>query len=207
MKISQTFNVSQPPDVVWTFFQNIPELAECMPGASLNEDKGDGVYTGQVAIKLGPFTASFEGEAKVQVDETARTGHAEGKGFDKRGGSRSKLVMDYALKDNGAQTEVSVDADVQLSGPIAQFGRAGVIEETAKLLIGQFVTNLEAKLASAHSPATGEDEVQPVADDDGADKPSEPVAVAPRADNAVNGLALMRMVIAGYFKRLFSRKP
>jgi len=206
LKISQTFTVSQPPDVVWAFFQNIPELAECMPGASLSEDKGDGVYTGQVAIKLGPFTASFEGEAKVQTDEAARTGHAEGKGFDKRGGSRSKLLMDYALKEIDGQTEVSVDADVQLSGPIAQFGRAGVIEETAKLLIGQFVTNLEAKLATAHPPVGAGDADDSASEKDEADGQSEPAATAPPADNAVNGLALLRMIIAGYFKRLFSRK-
>lgn len=206
MKISQTFNVSQPPDVVWAFFQNVPELAECMPGASLSEDKGDGVYAGQVAIKLGPFTAAFEGEAKYQSDEAARTGHAEGKGFDKRGGSRSKLIMDYALKENSGQTEVSVDADVQLSGPIAQFGRAGVIEETAKLLIGQFVTNLEAKLAAAHPPsaATNGDQGE-VEEQTAAIRADTPPA--PPADNAVNGLALLRMIIAGYFKRLFSRTP
>lgn len=205
MKISQTFNVSQPPDVVWAFFQNVPELALCMPGASLTEDKGDGVYAGQVAIKLGPFTASFEGEAKVQSDEATRTGHAEGKGFDKRGGSRSKLVMDYKLMESGDQTEVSVDADVQLSGPIAQFGRAGVIEETAKLLIGQFVTNLDAKLAAAHPPAAASDSDQKVVEAVSADARVD-APTAPPADNAVNGFALLRMIIAGYFKRLFSTK-
>lgn len=205
MKINQTFTVSQPPDVVWAFFQNIPELAECMPGASLSEDKGDGVYAGQVAIKLGPFTASFEGEAKVQSNEAAHTGHAEGKGFDKRGGSRSKLLMDYALKESGGQTDVSVDADVQLSGPIAQFGRAGVIEETAKLLIGQFVTNLEAKLAAAHPPAGADNAADAESEQEQAHVQSEPTATAPPAGNALNGLALVRMIIAGYFKRLFSR--
>ncbi len=205
MKISQSFHVSQPPDVVWAFFQDVPALAECMPGASLSEDKGDGVYTGQVAIKLGPFTASFEGEATYRSDEAARTGHAEGKGFDKRGGSRSKLVMDYALTESDGETEVSVEADVQLSGPIAQFGRAGVIEETAKLLIGQFVGNLEARLATAQPQdapdRNGSHEVkEEVADD--ATTAQQP----PTADNAVNGLALLRMIIAGYFKRLFSAK-
>ncbi len=201
MKISQKFTVSQPPDVVWAFFQNVPALAECMPGASLTEDRGDGVYAGQVAIKLGPFTASFEGEAKHQSDTQAKTGHAEGKGFDKRGGSRSKLTMDYALAGNCDQTEVSVDADVQLSGPIAQFGRAGVIEETARLLIGQFVGNLEAKLAAAQPPLTT-DESSP---DTPAKGLTEETATPTPVSNEINGLTLMRMVVAGYFKKLFSK--
>lgn len=203
MKISQTFTVSQSPDVVWAFFQNIPKLAECMPGASLTEDKGDGVYKGQVAIKLGPFTASFEGEAKVQSDEAARTGHAQGKGFDRRGGSRTKLVMDYALKQSGEQTDVSVDADVQLSGPIAQFGRAGVIEETTKLLIGQFVNNLEAKLDAAHPPTASKNYDQ----DEASDTRGATAPATPAANNSVNGLALLRMIIASYFKKLFATKP
>lgn len=200
MKISQTFTVSQPPDVVWAFFQNVPALAECMPGASLTEDKGDGVYSGQVAIKLGPFSTSFEGEAKHQSDEQARTGHAEGKGFDKRGGSRSKLLMDYALTGNGDKTEVNVDADVQLSGPIAQFGRAGVIEETARLLIGQFVKNLEAKLAATQPRIS--------VDEGGSDTPEKGLIEEPGLppdSNEINGLALIRMIVVGYFKKLFSK--
>ena len=32
MKISQSFSVSQPLRVVWDLFQNIPEVARCMPG-------------------------------------------------------------------------------------------------------------------------------------------------------------------------------
>ena len=154
MKISQSFEVNQPTDVVWALFQDVPALAECMPGASLTEDRGDGAYAGQVAIRLGPFTAAFEGEATHSSDPQTRTGHVDGKGFDRKGGSRSKLSMDYAVRESGDHTEVNVDAEVQLSGPIAQFGRAGVMEETANLLIGQFVANIEKKLASENQPGT-----------------------------------------------------
>lgn len=194
MKISRSFEVNQPPDVVWALFQDVPALAECMPGASLTEDKGDGVYAGQVAIRLGPFTAAFEGEATHRADPKARTGHADGKGFDRKGGSRSKLSMDYAVRGSGDGTEVNVDAEVQLSGPIAQFGRAGVIEETANLLIGQFVTNIENKLASERGPQDPQDAEE---------KTTKTDDTAP-ADNAVNGLALLRMIITGYIKKLFS---
>jgi hypothetical protein len=39
-----------------------------------------------------------------------------------------------------------------LSGPVAQFGRTGLVNEMSKRLIGEFVDCLEAKLA-AESPA------------------------------------------------------
>ncbi len=194
MKISRSFEVNQPPDVVWALFQDVPALAECMPGASLTQDKGDGVYAGQVAIRLGPFTAAFEGEATHRPDPQARTGHADGKGFDRKGGSRTKLSMDYAVRESGGATEVDVDAQVQLSGPIAQFGRAGVIEETANLLIGQFVANIEKKLSSEQESHDTPDVAAR------SPEAAEPVP----ADNAVNGLALLRVIITGYFKKLFS---
>lgn len=191
MKISESFTVEKSRDAVWALFQNVPALAECMPGATLTEDKGDGTYAGQVAIKLGPFTASFEGEAKHVPDAAAHSGHVEGKGIDKRGGSRSRMTMDYALSGDGERTEVNVDADVQLSGPIAQFGRIGVIEETAKLLIGQFVGNIETRLGAASDP-------QP---DQAA--PAEPTPAPAEAANSLNGLALLRMLIGRYFRKIF----
>jgi len=43
---------------------------------------------------------------------------------------------------------VKVDADVTLSGPAAQFGRTGLINEMSKRLIGDFVTCLEGKLGA-----------------------------------------------------------
>jgi carbon monoxide dehydrogenase subunit G len=111
-------------------------------------EKEPGTYTGKVSLKLGPFGASFDGEATVQFDQAAKSGHVEGKGVDKRGGSRSRMTVDFALTAPApASTTVRVDADVVLSGAIAQFGRTGIIDETAKILIGDFVTRLEQRLA------------------------------------------------------------
>jgi carbon monoxide dehydrogenase subunit G len=151
MKVSQSFRVSKPVPVVWELFSDIPKVARCMPGAELTEDKGGGVYAGRLGIKLGPFSASFDGEAVV-TPTPDHAGHVEGRGVDKRGGSRSKLVMDYRLEPDGDGTRVTIDADVQLSGPVAQFGRSGIVNETTAILIGQFVHNVEATLAGGDAP-------------------------------------------------------
>jgi carbon monoxide dehydrogenase subunit G len=148
VNISQQFTVARPPDEVWAFFQDVPAVARCLPGAELLEDKGDGVYRGKVKVKLGPFGANFEGEAKVTADPGMQSGHVEGKGVDRRGGSRTRMVMDYRLQPAGAGTEVSVDADVMLAGAIAQFGRTSLMEETANILVQDFVRALEAQLAA-----------------------------------------------------------
>ena len=55
---------------------------------------------------------------------------------------------------------MTIDADVQLSGPIAQFGRTGIINETAAILIGQFAKNIEAMIASIESGTGADIDVQ-----------------------------------------------
>lgn len=146
MQIKQSVLVNRPREEVWALFQDIPAIARCMPGAELTSDNGDGSYVGVLSIKLGPFKASFEGEVAHQPDPATFSGKAEGRGIDKKGGSRSRMTMSYALAEQGGGTELSVDADVQLSGPVAQFGRPGIVTETARLLIQQFVANVEARL-------------------------------------------------------------
>lgn len=167
MKIGQKFTVARPLAEVWAFFQDVPAVARCMPGAELTENKGDGLFAGRVKVRLGPFGANFEGEAKVTPDPAAHSGHVEGKGVDKRGGSRSRMAMDYRLApvEGGGGTEVTVDADVTLAGAIAQFGRTSLMQETANILVRDFAGALEAKLAgqAQSPPAAGPREPAPAA--------------------------------------------
>ena len=86
MNIEQEFTVARPLDQVWSFFQDVPEVAKCLPGAELTEDLGDGKFKGKLDAKVGPMSVSFEGKATVSADAAARTGVIEGAGADRRGG-------------------------------------------------------------------------------------------------------------------------
>lgn len=146
MKISQEFVVSRPLDVVWDFFQDVPAVAQCLPGAELMGQDEDGSYAGRLSSKMGPMTATFEGAAKVTPDVAARSAVIEGKGVDKKGGSRGQVKVSYQIVAQDSDTKVVIDADIVLSGPAAQFGRTGLINEMSKRLIVDFVSCLEAKL-------------------------------------------------------------
>ncbi len=148
MKISHEFRVSRPIQTVWEFFEDIPEVAQCLPGAELVSDNGDGTYTGKVSVKLGPLSANFDGQASVSSDHAARTGTIDGKGSDRRGGSRGSVKVRYALVEDGDGTTVSVEADITLSGAAAQFGRSGIITEMNNRMIGEFVGCVEGKLSA-----------------------------------------------------------
>lgn len=149
MKIAQEFVVARHPADVWTFFQDVPSVAQCLPGAELTNENDDGSYDGRLSVKLGPMTAAFEGTATISPDEGNRSATISGKGVDKKGGSRGQVTVTYVIADDSGGAKVNVDADVTLSGPVAQFGRTGLINEMSKRLIGEFVSCLEGKLGAS----------------------------------------------------------
>ncbi len=187
MNISYEFRVRQPIEAVWAAFQDVPSVAQCLPGAELKEDKGGGVYAGAVKVKLGPMSAEFEGEAKVSPDAVSRRGHIEGKGVDRSGGSRGQMKVDYALIQLPDETRVTVDTEISLSGAIGQFGRSGIVEEMSRRLIDEFVECLEAKLAAETPEEANEIEA-----------------------SEVKGISLFFAALGSwlgnFFKRLFGRK-
>ncbi|MBS7707151.1 SRPBCC family protein [Chelatococcus asaccharovorans] len=205
MKIAQEFTVARPMPAVWSFFHDIPNVARCLPGAEYLGPKEGGKHTGKVSSKIGPFQASFEGEADVVYDDDAKSVHVEGKGVDKKGASRGKMIMDCRLFAEEDKTKVVVDADVQLSGAIAQFGRTGIITEVANVLIADFVRNAEAALAAdntadmaaAPTPAS-------------AQEPETARGAAPSSAQTVakpiSGFGLMVAVLKSWLASLFGRR-
>ncbi len=193
MKLHQEFTIAHPLDEVWRFFHDVPRVAGCLPGAEYVGSQEDGRHLGKVSAKVGPFQASFEGEAAVHYDEEKKSVALEGKGVDRKGASRGKMSMNCLLLPSGDSTGVVVDSDIKLSGTIAQFGRTGLISEVANALVANFVRNAEAELGSAHSSTPG------------ADAAVEASAANATADNSIGGFALLGLLIKGLFKSLFRR--
>ena len=127
----------------------MPAVASCLPRAELVEFRDDGVQRGSLRSSLGPFKASFEGEATIKTDPETRSGHIGVRGVDKRGGSHSRMTLDYRFNERAGATRVDIDVDLTLSGPIAQFGRTGLVTETANVLIADFARNLEDRISTS----------------------------------------------------------
>ncbi|MCP3476742.1 SRPBCC family protein [Bradyrhizobium sp. CCGUVB1N3] len=201
MEIKQNFVVSQPLAAVWSFFHDVPSVAECLPGAKYLGTKDDGTLSGKVSAKVGPFQASFEGEAKVKYDEGAKKVEFEGKGVDRKGASRGKMAMKCELLPEGDATRVVVVADVQLSGGIAQFGRTGLLTEIANQLVAEFVNNAEVELARRNAPANADGVPQ-------ASAPSDVAQTMPRGAGAVkplNTTSLFFAALKGWLGSFFKK--
>lgn len=156
-QIQEGFTVEQPVDVVWSFFQDVTTVAQCMPGVELLDAVNDTTYNGKMKIKLGPISAQFQGTATVEkLDQATHTGLISAKGADRQGGSRASAKVEYLLTDGGTSTDVQIVADITLQGSMAQFGRTGLIQEVSSQLTKEFAACIESKLGAATPEAAAE---------------------------------------------------
>jgi carbon monoxide dehydrogenase subunit G len=156
-RIEQSFEVPKSDEVVWRFFEDVPRVAECMPGVELEDETGAGTYRGRMKLKLGPLNASFQGEASVSHDDSnPRSASINAKGVDRKGGSRASAKVRYEVAPVSAGSRVAITADITLQGAMAQFGRTGLIQEVSAQLTKEFAACLEQKLSAETPEAAAE---------------------------------------------------
>ncbi len=147
MLITNEFEVAEPVDQVWQFFQNIPQVAACLPGAQLTEDLGDDKYKGTVAVRMGPVRLQFAGIADItERDEAGKKLTVHASGADEKGRGQANMVVTATLaRTNRGTTKVGVVQDLQLSGAAAQYGR-GMISDVSAILMRDFATNMQGRI-------------------------------------------------------------
>jgi uncharacterized protein len=147
MLITNEFEVAEPVDQVWQFFQNIPQVAACLPGAQLTEDLGDDKYKGTVAVRMGPVRLQFAGTADItERDEAAKRVVVDASGADEKGRGQASMVITATLaRTTRGTTKVDVVQDLQLSGAAAQYGR-GMISDVSAILMRDFAANMQARI-------------------------------------------------------------
>jgi uncharacterized protein len=144
--INSDFEVAQPVDAVWKFFDDIPQVAACLPGARLTEDLGDGKYKGGVAIRMGPVRLQFAGTADiVERDDAAKKIVVDAAGADEKGRGNAAMTVSATLSPKGRGTKVAVMQDLQLSGAAAQYGR-GMIADFSAIMMRDFSANMQDRI-------------------------------------------------------------
>jgi uncharacterized protein len=146
MLIKNDFEVAAPVDKVWQFFDNIPQVAACLPGTELTSDLGDDRYEGQVAVRMGPVRLQFAGKAQItERDEAAKRVVVQASGAEVKGRGQASMVVTATLARAGRGTKVGVTQDLQLSGAAAQYGR-GMISDVTSVLMRDFSANLADRI-------------------------------------------------------------
>ena len=98
MLIKSDFEVSEPIDSVWRFFDDIPQVAACLPGAELNEHVGDDKYIGKVTIKMGPISCSLPARLQIKErDDKAKRIVVDAAGADVKGRGQAAMLLTATL--------------------------------------------------------------------------------------------------------------
>ncbi len=189
MLIKNDFEVAEPVEKVWQFFQNIPQVAACLPGAELTEDLGGEKYKGRVAVRMGPVKLQFAGTADItERDEATNRVVVHASGADERGRGQASMVVTATLTRAGRGTRVDVTQDLQLSGAAAQYGR-GMITDVTSVLMRDFSANMQDRIGRM---------------DRGESAEQIGAATAAPASGFLIGLRAARMALFRVFRRFFA---
>jgi carbon monoxide dehydrogenase subunit G len=217
MRIDSTFQVPVGLDAVWDALLDIERIAPCLPGASIDENRGDGEYGGSMRVKLGPVTSTFRGTLRVATaDHEGRRAVIEASARDTRGQGAAAATITSTLEPEGDGTRVAVQTDMKLAGTAAQFGR-GVVTDVSQKLMAEFADRLADEIrnpsARAAAAAPGAQPAPaPGAPSSAARAPEDDVldltaagrdAVLKRAVPALAGLAAL-LVLVGLMR---GRRP
>jgi carbon monoxide dehydrogenase subunit G len=194
MLIKNEFEVAEPVEKVWQFFDNIPQVAACLPGAELTEDLGDDKYKGKVAVRMGPVRLQFAGTADItERDEAARRVVVHASGADEKGRGQASMVVTATLTRAARGTKVGVTQDLQLSGAAAQYGR-GMIGDVTAVLMRDFSANMQDRIERIKKGAgeVGGESAEQIA-----------AAAATPAKGFTLGMRAALMALSRVFRRFF----
>jgi carbon monoxide dehydrogenase subunit G len=164
MKLENEFTVPASIDQAWAVLLDVPRVAPCLPGATVEEGQGEeGEYKGQMKIKIGPITASYKGTVKIQeADEAAHRVAMRAQAKDARGQGTAAATITSTMEEVADGTKIHVTTDMRVTGPAAQFGR-GVMQDVSAKLMTRFAECLAEQMQASPEVATTTEEPAEVA--------------------------------------------
>jgi carbon monoxide dehydrogenase subunit G len=163
MKLENEFTVPASIDQAWAVLLDVPRVAPCLPGATVEPGGGeDGVFKGAMKIKIGPITASYKGTVKIEeTDEAAHRVAMKAQAKDARGQGTAAATITSTMEEVADGTKVHVVTDMRITGPAASFGR-GVMQDVSAKLMGRFADCLAEEMRSDGAAAAEPEAEAPV---------------------------------------------
>jgi len=156
MLLTNEFVVAADVDTVWRHLLDMEEVAECVPGAKVEEVVPPNTYRGKIRLKIGPMTVEYRGEATLlEVDEDARMAIIQMKAREARGQGSALATVRNSLSAVPGGTRVRAETELEITGPQAQFGK-GVLEDVGGRILEEFTARLERRIAAAEQGSGAE---------------------------------------------------
>ena len=159
MKLENEFTVPASIDDAWAVLLDIPRVAPCLPGATVEPGGDDGTYNGTMKVKIGPISASYKGTVKIEdADESAHRVAMRAQAKDARGQGTAAATITSTMEETPDGTKVHVETDMRITGAAAQFGR-GVMQDVSAKMMKRFADCLAEEIGSGSAVAAEEEPV------------------------------------------------
>jgi len=188
--LTHEFAVEGDLETVWRALLDLERVAGCLPGATIRATADEGRFEGEMKVKMGPMTITYDGSASlVEVDEAAHRAVISLRAREAKGQGTALATVTNRVAQEGSLVRVLAETDLQVTGPQARFGRA-IMEDVGNRVLGEFAKRLEAEIAM---PAPGEPD---------ADGGGERAATLPPVDDALDmGAAIAQTAAARVARR------
>jgi carbon monoxide dehydrogenase subunit G len=136
---------------VWRVFNDPAVLARVTPGLQQLEPIGPDRYRASLSVGVAAVKGAYQGTLAI-VDKKppeSYTLQVEGNG---RGGF-VKGTGHVVLTESDGATQATIVGDAQVGGLIAAVGQR-LIESAARMMMGQFLSALDAEVARAEGETT-----------------------------------------------------
>lgn len=145
MDMSGEERIAAKREVVWAALNDPEILRACIPGCQNLEMSSPTEMSATVKIKIGPVSATFNGEVTLSELNPPESYKISGEG---KGGIAgfAKGGADVSLAEDGDETILSYKVDAQIGGKLAQLG-SRLVDSTAKKLATQFFADFNAKVS------------------------------------------------------------
>jgi uncharacterized protein len=136
MDLTGEYQLAAPRQQVWAALNDAAVLRLCIPGCKELEQKSADEFAAVVALKIGPVSATFKGNVKLEDVDPPNGYRIVGQG---NGGvvGFAKGGATVRLADSGEGTLLTYVAKAEVGGKLASLG-GRLIQSTSKKLADQF---------------------------------------------------------------------
>jgi carbon monoxide dehydrogenase subunit G len=145
IEVNERIEVSADPQIVWNLLSDPRAVVDCVPGASLGEQRDDGSYDATLVVRFGPAKVTFKARVALDFNAATMSGHVASRGRDDQGGTKIHAAMDFRVEPRAepAGSSLPIDARVEITGKLA-----AIVESGAGLVVKRMTREFSERLAA-----------------------------------------------------------
>ena len=145
MRVEGAYHFPAPRERVYELLMDPDALQRCIPGCEKLEARSESVYEATLKIGVGAVRGTYSGQVEItdQVPPESYRMAIEGRG----GPGFVKGIATIKIVDAGAESDVEVEGDGQLGGPMAGVAQR-LLPGVARMMMDQFFKCMIAELST-----------------------------------------------------------